>query len=528
MTNKELGKYFQKAATILELAEDNPFKVKSYANAGFQLGRYPQPIKDLTSQDWVSIPGLGKSLTPKLEELLTLGKIEEIELAKSQLPEGLIDLTQVKGLGAKKILSLNRELGISSLSELEYACLENRLIALKGFGDKTQQSVAEQIQFIKGNEGKFLWYKGNDIYLQLKSSLLTEFPDEEVEAISELFWVDEIIEELNLVTSCNPDDLQIWAGGLGENQEVEITNDGLILNYDGIKVNLISLEGNFEEEKIQFQIPQGITSTKIEDWPGELRNSSKTEEWLQKGLPSNLVTYTDLVGCIHNHSNYSDGANTVEEMANACIDKGWQYLVMSDHSQSAFYANGLKADRVVKQHKEIDALNKKYSNFRVIKSIESDILNDGSLDYPDDILQSFECIIASVHSNLRMDKDKATARLIKAIEHPLTNILGHPTGRLLLGRPGYEFDLAKVIDACAANKVAMELNCNPHRLDIDWRWIDQIQNKNVMISLGPDAHQIGHLGFMETGVLFARKGGLLRDYTLNALNTNDFINWCKK
>jgi DNA polymerase (family 10) len=259
--------------------------------------------------------------------------------------------------------------------------------------------------------------------------------------------------------------------------------------------------------------------------PAELRE----EPWAltlnqSKGIPT-LIEETDIKGVVHTHSTYSDGLNTLKEMAEYTKAQGFEYLVMSDHSKSAFYANGLQTERVLLQMEEIDALNQQMAPFRIFKGIESDILNDGSLDYPEDILAKFEVIIASVHSNLRMDEAKATQRIIKAVENPYTRILGHPTGRLLLSRQGYPLDHLKVIDACAANGVAIELNASPYRLDLDWSWIPYALEKGVMISINPDAHSKQGIHDIHFGVLSARKGALSAKYCLNAKGVNDFVTW---
>jgi DNA polymerase (family 10) len=225
---------------------------------------------------------------------------------------------------------------------------------------------------------------------------------------------------------------------------------------------------------------------------------------------------------LHNHSTWSDGLNSIEEMARACIDGGYTYFGICDHSRSAGYAGGLSAERVLQQMEEIDALNAKLAPFRIFKGIESDILGDGSLDYEADILARFDMVVASVHSNLKMDEDKATERLIRAVENPYTTILGHPTGRLLLIRRGYPIDHRKVIDACAANGVAIEINAHPYRLDIDWRWLDYCMEKEVMISINPDAHEKSGIHDMQYGLLAARKGLLRRRFCLNALSCAEF------
>jgi DNA polymerase (family 10) len=277
-----------------------------------------------------------------------------------------------------------------------------------------------------------------------------------------------------------------------------------------------------EEEEMVFD------ALELQYIPPELRED---DYWIglakDFALPE-LIVPEEIKGVVHNHSIYSDGLNTVEEMALECMRQGYQYLVMSDHSKSAFYANGLFPDRVYQQQEEIDRLNIKYPDFKIFKSIESDILSDGSLDYDEDVLSSFDIVIASVHSNLKMDEEKATLRLLGAIENPYTRILGHPTGRLLLARKGYPIDHKKIIDACAANGVVIELNASPHRLDMDWSWIPYATEKGVMISINPDAHSIGGIDDIRWGVAAARKGGLTAENCLNSKSLADFERWVNK
>jgi DNA polymerase (family 10) len=248
----------------------------------------------------------------------------------------------------------------------------------------------------------------------------------------------------------------------------------------------------------------------------ELREGSFELQYDLENIPPSLLMLQDLNGPFHNHSNYSDGKNTIRQLTEYCIKQGYEYLGLSDHSKSAFYANGLQEFQIKKQHEEIDQLNQEFAPFKIFKGIESDILNDGSLDYDKDVLASFDFIVASIHSNLNMDIHKATQRLIKAIENPYTTFLGHPTGRLLLRRQGYPIHYKKVIDACAENKVSIEINANPWRLDLDWRWIHYALEKEVILSINPDAHEIAGFDDMKYGVYMGRKGGLTKEKTFNA------------
>jgi DNA polymerase (family 10) len=259
-----------------------------------------------------------------------------------------------------------------------------------------------------------------------------------------------------------------------------------------------------------------------------LRETADIIERATRGTLPDLIIPSDITGIIHSHSNWSDGANSIEEMAEECIRRGFEYLVISDHSQTAVYANGLKEDRIREQHRYIDELNSRLAPFRVFKSVESDILNDGSLDYPDAVLASFDLVIASVHSNLRMNEEKATARLLKAIENPYTRILGHLTGRLLLSRNGYPVDHARIIDACAANGVVIEINAHPRRLDMDWSWINYASNKGVLLSINPDAHALEGFNDVKYGVLAAQKGGLSRANNLSSFSLAAFEDFLRK
>ena len=260
----------------------------------------------------------------------------------------------------------------------------------------------------------------------------------------------------------------------------------------------------------------------------EMREGLLEFEWAQNHGEKALVEMTDLKGCLHNHSTYSDGKNTLKEMSEACRALGLSYFGIADHSKYAAYAGGLKEEDVLRQHEEIDKLNAQWDDFQVLKGIEADILPDGSLDYDASVLSSFDYVVASVHAGLVMDLDKAMSRVLKAIEKPYTSILGHPTGRLLLARPGFPLQMSKILDACKANGVSIELNASPYRLDLDWRHIYEAMDKGVFVSINPDAHAIAGLKDMEWGVKVGRKGGLLKELTLNALPLADIKNFFAK
>ena len=289
---------------------------------------------------------------------------------------------------------------------------------------------------------------------------------------------------------------------------------------DGTKT--IQLSVNLRNDPYNEDLYAGYELEYIEP---ELREGRGELILAQNNNLPKLIEATDLKGILHNHSKYSDGMNTLAQMANRCRELGYSYFGICDHSQSAFYANGMKPETVLEQQLEIDELNNKITPFKIFKGIESDILNDGSLDYKKEILETFDFVVASIHSNLKMDQEKATARLLKAIENPFTTILGHPTGRLLLSREGYPIDHKKIIEACAANGVAIELNAHPYRLDIDWTWIPYCIDKGVLISINPDAHETEGLLDLHWGTAAARKGMLTKETCLNAMNLEEITKW---
>jgi DNA polymerase (family 10) len=265
-----------------------------------------------------------------------------------------------------------------------------------------------------------------------------------------------------------------------------------------------------------------FSNAQLEMIPSALRESAAILELAKKRVIPALIEPTDIRGIIHCHSNWSDGSHTIEEMARAAISRGLEYLVISDHSKSAFYAQGLLETKIREQHLYIDELNDKLYPFKIFKSIESDILNDGSLDYSNEVLATFDLVIASVHSNLKMSEEKAMMRLINAIKNPYTTILGHLTGRLLLSRPGYPVNHEAIIDACAANNVVIELNANPSRLDIDWRYIQKAIQKNVLLSIDPDSHHIDGLDDTTFGVMVAQKAMMSKENNLSSYNLSAF------
>jgi DNA polymerase (family 10) len=547
MENKPIARKLRLLSQLMELHEVNPFKIKSIANAAFNVDKLPYPVASKSFEELEKISGIGKSVAAKIIELVQTGTMVELEEILAATPAGVVEMMGIKGIGAKKVATIWREMAIETVGELYYACNENRLIEAKGFGLKTQDEIRKVIEFKMASTGKFLYAQVEETADRLMDKLKETFPNGLMEFAGEYRRLCEIINQLEIVVGSRDCEVAFQTIQHSEILNNIAAEDGHLVGEtpNGLKVLIWVVErrdymktlfiktGNDEHveavlarggvdadqpesEEIIYQ-KAGLTFMKPEIREGVtfIDRAAKNE------LPQ-LISYHDLKGTLHNHSTWSDGVNTVEEMALYCRDElKLEYLGMCDHSKSAFYAKGLSIERVLQQQEEIDHLNKKLDGFHIFKGIESDILNDGSLDYPDEILKKFDFVVASVHTNLKMSEDKATERLIKAIENPYTTILGHPTGRLLLSRNGYTFDYKKVIDACAANNVIIEINANPLRLDLDWRWHQYALDKGCWLSINPDAHRNEGFLDMHYGVIVARKGGLYKERCLNALSLQE-------
>ena len=546
MENKTIARSLRLLSQLMELHNDNPLKIKSIANAAFKVDKLPYAINSKSLEEIEKIDGLGKSTSAKVWELLQTGTMQELQDILADTPEGIVEMLGIKGIGPKKIVIIWKDLGIENIGELYYACNENRLIEAKGFGLKTQEEIKKVIEFKMAAQGKFLYAQSETLVNTLSGELTIWLKVSDSEPLLQVAGdyrrYLEIIEELDFVIGVSDPAAVIAKLPLLKDLpfEKQSENTFAAMSTFGLKVqlhiypkadfylNLFKLTGNeahvqevlklagngpFTDERTIYQ-QAGLSYVEP-----ELREGLNEIELAKTNQLPQLITYDDLKGSLHNHSTWSDGVHTLEQMAVYCKDTlHLEYLGMCDHSKSAFYANGLNEQRIFAQHQEIDALNQKLAPFKIFKGIESDILNDGSLDYSDDILKTFDFVVASVHSNLRMDEEKATARLIKAVENPYTTILGHPTGRLLLSRKGYPIDYAKVIDACAANHVVIEINANPLRLDLDWRWHRYALEKGVLLSVNPDAHRMEGFRDMHYGVYIGRKGGLQAEQCLNAFS----------
>ena len=541
MTNKEIASTFNLLGKIMDLHGENQFKTRSYTNAYLTIRKLPESVFEIPVDELQQMRGVGKAITEKIQELKLTAQLKALNDYVAITPPGIVDMLQIKGFGPKKIKVVWKELGISTPGELLYACNENRLVELKGFGTKTQDQLKKQLEYFLESQGKFLYATILEDALEILNNLQDLFPDALLDFMGDLDRKMPVVSCIQFITTVDEDDLInsiskvegfSYDEGIYRFREIpfvlEFVNE---VDFAQVKFENSCSPAFLDRWMDQYGEPilEGFEEDLFDELdlayiPSEAREVPRVLERAQGGDLA-LINDNDIKGLVHCHSTYSDGMNTIQEMAQAAKSIGYEYMLLTDHSKSAFYADGLDEDRLVQQWREIDELNERMDDFVIFKGIESDILNDGSLDYDDDVLEQFDCIISSIHSNLKMDIDKAMMRLIKAVENPFTRLLGHCTGRLLLSREGYPIDHRKLIDACIANGVTIEINANPHRLDIDWQWIDYIMEKDGMVSINPDAHSVAGISHTKFGIIAARKGGLMPEYCLNTRGLPEFNEW---
>jgi len=548
--NYAIADQFSLLSKLMDIHQENSFKSKSYGSAAFSIEKLTLQLESVPKEQIASLKGIGDSTARKIIEILETGKLSALEELIAKTPEGVLEMMQIKGIGPKKISTIWKEMGIEGLGELLYACNENRLLLYKGFGEKTQKNVKEAIEFYFRHQGHFLYADIETYALHMLEVLASQFKENTFLLCGDFVRQMPTLEKLCWVTDCNGQLLSVFLSQNGfetssladdvmhakgiENVLLEfqisptdqLQKRSFILNGAEAFVNewLNKYPNSLDDMRTDLD---AFTAASVHYIPSFLRENPAIIEQAIIESVMDVVQPTDIKSIIHSHSDWSDGTNTIEEMAKACIDKGFEYLVISDHSKSAFYANGLTEERVKAQHQYIDELNRKYAPFKIFKSIESDILNDGSLDYSENLLGTFDLIIASVHSNLKMNEEKAMQRVLAAIENPFTTILGHPTGRLLLSRKGYPLDHEKIIDACIANKVVIEINAHPRRLDLDWTWVARAQEKGALLSINPDAHNVEGYKDIRYGTLAAQKGGLKKENNLSSFNLANFEAYLK-
>lgn len=554
MDHKTLLKRLKLCIQLMELHDENSFKIRSYQTALNSLERGDQDIMELSSTELSQIPGVGKSILEAIAQLKSRESFDFLDQLLEKTPEGILEILQIKGLGPKKVKTIWDELGITSTHELMEACQSGKVAKIKGFGEKTQDTIIQNLEFKASNAGKWLYAaieiriesfekELQELYPEAAIAIVGDF-SRKMEIISEaefligldsLFGGKEKLKSLETITwDLSQSSPFSWRGTLKEVNLKVTAHFTTKKDFLWKKLSLIASPAHLaelvdEKESISERLAKKNYDSEasffevngLQYIPVEMREGFGEVALAKANEIPELLKESDLKGILHNHSTYSDGKHSLRQMAEHCKNLGFEYLGISDHSRTAFYAGGLEIEKVLKQHAEIDELNLELAPFRIFKGIESDILPDGKLDYPDETLAKFDFIVSSIHSVLNMDIRKATLRLINAIENPYTTILGHPTGRLLLRRAGYPIDHKAIIDACAANNVVIEINANPWRLDLDWRWVAYAMQQGVKLSINPDAHEMDGYNDMKYGVLVGRKGGLTKEMTLNTLSEKE-------
>jgi DNA polymerase (family 10) len=556
MDKKEVAAVLEEMALLLELSGANPFKVRAYEAGARAVLTFGGDLAQAVRQgELEEVKGIGKSLAGVIAELVDRGEAALHQELKGKIPPGLLQLLEVPGLGPKKARVLYEQLQIASLGELEYACQENRLISLPGFGAKTQEKIKAGLESRKRYAGLFrlgdLLPAAEAVAAEVRRApglLRAEVAGavrRRLEVAADISLVgaaahpEQALQELGRLPTLSP--LKVPRPGLGQatlpqGMPVQVTlvtpetfgaaylagtgNDehfqalqqqarklGLTLNSTGL-FSEDELLACGEEEEIYARLGLPLIPPELREGLGELDAAA------QGHLPR-LVTQQEIRGCFHVHSYYSDGVNSLEELIAGVKNRGWDFLGLSDHSQSAYYAGGLKAPDLERQRQEVEARRLEHPNLTLFWGIESDILTDGSLDYPDEVLGRFDFVIASVHSQFGLPREAMTRRLLSAMANPHCTMLGHAGGRLLLARDPYEYDLEAVLEFAGRHRVIMEINASPYRLDLDWQALRRAKELGILISINPDAHSLEGLDDVNYGVMTARKGWLEPKDVLN-------------
>lgn len=568
MKNHEIAVIFERIANVLELKGENAFRINSYRKASRVIGDLTADVEELAKEGKLTdIPGIGTGTAEKIVEYINTGKMSKYEEVMKGVSEETITLMQIPGLGPKTVAMLNKELGIVSLSDLENALHESKLKGLFGIGDKKIENIVKGIELFKTSQQRISIGMAYPVVKRITEGLMRNGSIKNIQAAGSLRRMKETIGDIDILASGKEGRdivhsfvtmqgvIQVLAAGdtkgsvrVEEGVQVDLRvvgedEFGAALQYfTGSKEHNIHLReiakkkglkiseyGIFRgEKKIGGRLEEDIYKTLDMDWiPPELRENRGEIEAAQEGKLPKLIELSDIRGDLHNHSHWSDGTPTFEEMAEHAVKMGYKYLVVSDHSKSLHVANGLKDEELLEEIEEIDNLNKKLKGFSLLKSTEVDIKNDGALDFPDAILEKLDVVIASIHGGFKQGKEKITERMLAAIRNPYVNIIAHPTGRLISRREGYEVDMDKIMEACAETGTALEINCYYDRLDINDIHCRKAKERGVMVAISTDAHHLDQMWMMELGVGIARRGWLEAKNVINTFSLDKLKAFCR-
>ncbi|GAC1349274.1 MAG: DNA polymerase/3'-5' exonuclease PolX [Ktedonobacteraceae bacterium] len=581
MDKNQIASTLEDIAVLLALQEkSNQFEVRAYENAARAVSSLDGDIVQLAREGKLKgTPGLGPATIKRIEEMVNTGHLTYYEELRKTTPQVKLDMLRIAGVGPKKINAIYDQLHVASINELEQACRDDKVAHLPGFGKKTQDKILQGLAFLAQHSGRFHYPVAEEEAERIRAALLTLPAIVRLEVAGSLRRRRETIKDIDMVASVadDADDdvrraiMDFFTSqpsvqaitGKGDTKSSVILSSGIAMDlrvvkdsqfpytlhhFTGSREHHISLRrralsmnmtindyGVFKGKephlalvpcKNEADIYAALRLAYIEP---ELREDMGEIEAAVQGTLPVLVKESDLRGVLHVHSTWSDGQNTIREMAEACIARGFLYLGLTDHSKAAAYAGGLNEESLRRQHEEIDLLNEESAGrLRILKGTECDILKDGTLDYADDVLANLDFVVASIHSSFNLPPAEQTQRLLRAISNPYVNIIGHPTGRLLLSRAGYELDMEAVIEAAAARSICIEINAHPSRLDLDWRLVHRARAKGMKIPIGPDAHTLEGLGDMRYGINIARKGWLSAHDVLNTMETGALLKFFQK
>ena len=558
MDKKDISEVLDRIGTMLEIKGENPFKIRAYFSGARTLQTMEEDLGEVIESGKLGeVPGIGKALTEKIETLFTTGELSFYDKLVASVPAGLMDLLDIPGLGGKKIKVLHDKLAIDSIDSLRLACEAGKVAELKGFGKKTEEKILSGIENREAYAARHLWWDARSVVEKILPELEALPEVERVEAAGSFRRGMETVGDLDfLVASSNPAPIMDWFTSMDGIAEVTAHGDtkSSVRLEGGMQADLrvVPTEQFYfalhhftgsKDHNVRMRQKALSMGLSLSEWglrPEEQKDSSRkagpieahseadifealglqyvppslregmgeVEAAERNELPE-LLEFSDLKGCFHNHTTASDGRNTLEEMAKEADRRGWEYLGISDHSKASFQANGLDEERLSKQVQAINNINES-GNFRVhlFSGSEVDILSGGKLDFEDSMLDALDYVVASVHNGLTQDEETMTARIIRAIEHPKVTMIGHVSGRLLLRREASKINFPKILDAAISNGKILELNANPMRLDMDWRHWRRAAEKGLLCCINPDAHALHHFDFQHAGVLAARKGWL--------------------
>lgn len=580
VTNQEVAQQLREIYQLMQLAGENRFRAIAFDRAAQTIESLNEDINIYIENDNLTdIKGIGNSIASDIKSYAETGQIEVLESLRERIPAGVVQWLDISGLGPKNIAKIHKELGISTLEELREACSDGRVAALDGLGAKSAEKILQSIEWLEQFGERCRLDEATAIAIPIYNFMKDRPGVEAIEIAGSLRRAKETIGDVDILIGAEEKyitdlfdaftshELAVEVLGRGETKSSIRTAQGrqadlrivkpeqfpaALMYFTGSKEHNIVLrqrardrglslneyglyeldnEGNTNFDKpIEYASEADIyKKLDLHFIIPELREDRGEIEFFEEHETMDLVTEQDIRGVIHAHSTWSDGKFSIRKMAEACLQRGYEYLGITDHSQTAAYAGGLSPDQIKQQWEEIDQLNQQFAdegtNFRIFKGIESDILSDGSLDYEDHLLEQFDFVIASVHQGMDMSRAKMMERFRNAIMHPATRIVGHPTGRLLLKRDGSDLAMDELIFLAAEHNTAIEINANPHRLDLDWRHGNKAKEVGLMSSVNPDAHSTDGIDHIQYGVKIARKGKFEPARILNTKSAEEVARW---